>query len=223
MLAGHSLGAYVVARFGTSFPERVRSLVLVDGGLPIPGNAEVDLDAFLGPALARLSLRFADREEYRAWWRRHPAFQGGEIRDQDLAEYADHDLVGEAPSLRSSVSEQAVRADAAALVAGAEAANQLTVPAALLCAPRGLFDEPNPMQPIALAEAWAAKDLKRRSATLIPDVNHYQLTLGTRGAAAVAEVIAAAARAAIARDGEVARASLSEVGSVTCSSNWKSG
>ena len=192
VLAGHSLGAYIAAQLATSYPERVRSLVLVDGGLPIPGNAEVDLDAFLGPALARLKLRFADREAYRAWWHEHPALLDSDVADEDVWAYADHDLVGSAPDLRSSVIEEAVRADAADVARAAGAAYRLGVPAHALCAPRGLLNDFIPMQPFELVRRWAAEDPSLREATLIPDVNHYTITLGARGAAAVADAIAAA-------------------------------
>ncbi len=192
VFAGHSLGAYVVARLAALSGERVQSLVLVDGGLPIPGSEDFDLDAFLGPALARLRLRFASPDAYRAWWREHPAVRGSDIAAEDLAAYADHDLVGTAPELRSSVVEGAVREDAADLLELADAAYRLEVPAQLLCAPRGLQDDPNPMQPLELARAWAAERPALREATLVPDVNHYTITLGARGAGAVAEAIAAA-------------------------------
>jgi len=196
VLAGHSLGAYIVAGLAAAHPERVRALVLVDGGLAIPGTEDVDvqvfLDGFLGPALARLRLRFPDPAAYRSWWRAHPALADGDVEPDDLAAYADHDLVGTPPELRSSVVEDAVRADAAALVPSAIAAPGLTLPAHLLCAPRGLLDDPNPMQPIELARAWAQADPQRRHVTLVPDVNHYTITLGAAGARAVAEAIAAA-------------------------------
>ena len=42
VLVGHSLGAYAVARFAADHPDRVRSAVLVDGGLTLPGIENVD-------------------------------------------------------------------------------------------------------------------------------------------------------------------------------------
>lgn len=200
VLVGHSLGAYIVARLGASHPERVKALVLVDGGLPIPGTENVDpvqfLDAFLGPALARLHMRFADRGAYRDWWRAHPALAAGDVADEDLVAYADHDLVGTAPELHSCVVELAVRADAAELLPAADAAYRLAVPTRLLGAPRGLLDDPNPMQPLPIANAWVAADHDRRQAVLVSDVNHYTISLGARGAAAVADAIAAAVQTA---------------------------
>ena len=47
MIAGHSLGAYIAARLATLHPDRVESLVLVDGGLTIPGSADVDPEEFM--------------------------------------------------------------------------------------------------------------------------------------------------------------------------------
>lgn len=196
VVVGHSLGAYVTARLAAEHPDRVRAVVLVDGGLRIPGTESVDpqtfLDAFLGPTLARLRMRFANAQEYHDWWRAHPAIAGSDIDDADLVAYADHDLTGEAPELRSSVSENAVRADAADLFDAADYTPRLTLPATLLCAERGLQNGPNPMQPLDLAHAWAAGSPELREVVAVPDVNHYEIALGRRGATAIADAIAAA-------------------------------
>ncbi len=198
LLVGHSLGAYICARLAADHPERVRSLLLIDGGLSLPGIENVDpqrfLDAFLGPAIARLRMTFESREAYRDWWRVHPAFKSSDVLDSDLTAYADYDLVGDAPGLHSSVSETAIRGDAGDMFEMGEAAHRLEVQALLMCAPRGLLDEPNPMQPLPLGEAWAAESHARRRVVQVPDVNHYTIVMGAAGAGAVSDAVRAALR-----------------------------
>ncbi len=193
VLVGHSLGAYAVARFAADHPERVATAVLVDGGLTLPAPAGVDPQAVaaavLGPALARLRLTFATREAYHEWWRAHPAFARGDVSDADLVAYADHDLVGDAPSLRSSVSEDVVRADAGELLEIGKPAHRLEVPAVLLCAERGMVDDPNPIQPPGLAQAWADSAPGTRATERVPGVNHYTIVMGATGAGVVANAI----------------------------------
>jgi lipase len=196
VVAGHSLGAYVAARLAAIHPERVRSLVLVDGGLRIPGTEGKDpepfLKAFLGPALARLDMAFENPEAYRDWWQKHPAFAGTDIDPEVLAEYARYDLRGEPPDLRPRVNSDAVRADGADLFALPDA-RVINTAAVLLSAPRGLVNDPNPMQPPDVVEAWVQADPERRRGAQVPDVNHYTIVLGARGAGAVAAEIVRAA------------------------------
>jgi pimeloyl-ACP methyl ester carboxylesterase len=200
VFTGHSLGAYIVARLAVEHPERVSRAVLVDGGLTIPGSTDGDpqafIDAFLGPALARLGMRFETAEGYADWWRAHPAMADGQVDDPDLVVYANHDLAGEPPELRSAVSEAAVRGDAAETVEMGQPAHRLAIPATLMCAPRGLLNQPSPMQPVELVKDWVSEDPERRHMIEVPGVNHYTITLGPAGAAAVAAEISAAAAAA---------------------------
>jgi pimeloyl-ACP methyl ester carboxylesterase len=199
VIAGHSLGAYIAAALATAHHDHVSSLVLVDGGLTIPDSVGADpeefLQTFLAASLARLQMTFPDWEDYRAWWARHPAFANSDVDPAQLAEYADHDLEGEPPELRSSVNPESVRVDSIDVFAASDA-QRLSVPAVLLCAPRGMVDDPNPMQPLSLVQEWAAADPDRRRAVEVPDCNHYTIALGRHGARAVAAEIVASLEAA---------------------------
>ena len=198
IVTGHSLGAYVAARMAVRHPHRVERLVLVDGGLTIPGSAEGEparfVQDFLGPTFARLEMTFPTVAAYQAWWAQHPAVAGSDVDRADLDAYAAYDLVGETPQLHSGITPQVVRDDGLDLF-GEPDAPRLTVPATFLCAPRGMVDDPHPMQPLDDVRAWADGDPERRRAVQVPDTNHYTIAWGAHGAAAVADAIAAAVTA----------------------------
>jgi pimeloyl-ACP methyl ester carboxylesterase len=184
VLAGHSMGAYVAALAAVRHPDRVTALLMVDGGLafPLPPGTDVDalLTRVLGPAVARLDITFAGPQEYRDFWRRHPAF--GFAWTPALAAYLMHDLIGAGP-YRSSCVAEAIRVDGADMFAGPAATaafHQLEVPATLLYADRGLLDQ----SPGAYTAANTA-DLAV-PAVRVPDTNHYSILVAPDGAAAVA-------------------------------------
>lgn len=202
VVTGHSLGAYVAARLAVTHPDRVDRLVLVDGGLTIPETAdaadpEAFIRTFLGPTLDRLQMTFGDVDAYRDWWASHPALNATDIDPADLHDYAAHDLVGPAGEMRSSINPQVVRDDGIDLF-GAPDADRLALPATLLVAPRGMIDDPHPMQPIDVAQTWAQADPGRRATRLVDDVNHYTIVFAAHGARVVADAIAEAAAQAAA-------------------------
>jgi pimeloyl-ACP methyl ester carboxylesterase len=194
VLAGHSMGAYIVARLAAAQPGRCAGVVLVDGGLPlaVPDHADLDvaLEAVLGPALARLRMEFVSPADYRDFWRRHPAFAGR--WNADVESYVDYDLDGPPGALRSKVVEAAVRADGrdefdVAAVQAAVAA--MPEPVVLVRAPRGLADEPNPLLAAAVVNE-AKRTVPGLRDVLVDDTNHYLIVLGDREAAVVATEIA---------------------------------
>lgn len=194
VVAGHSMGAFVATVFATLAPERTIGLVLVDGGPAIgePPSQDADIDqvlqAVIGPALQRLDRRFASREEYREFWRSHPAFVNAETDLELLDAYADYDLHGAEGDMRSKANADAVREDGRDTLvneAMRRAVGDIDVPAVLLLAERGMQNEETPLYPADKVSA-----LRTRRGALdsirVPDTNHYTITMSMQGARAIA-------------------------------------
>ncbi len=189
VLVGHSMGAFVVNATAHLFPEKVRAVLLVDGGLTLdlpPGAMKDTAADLLGPAAARLEMTFADRETYRQFWRAHPALKDEWPPTMDA--YVDYDLVGEPPAMRSRTSADAMRQDAVELygtpLVDASVAG-IRPDTTLLIAPRGLQNETPGLYSPAAITRWHSV-LPKLDVVEVDDVNHYTILMGERGAAVVA-------------------------------------
>lgn len=190
-VVGHSMGAFVAVALAAARPDLVSSLLLVDGGYPLARPAGVPearlADAVLGPIAQRLSREFPDREAYRDFWRAHPAF-GGELTPE-LLEYADYDLVGDPPHLRTATTLEAIAADSLDLYGSdwhLAALADLRIPAPMLRAPRGLLDEPGGLYPGLPSRPPLAPTM---TVTEAGDVNHYTILMTDPGAGIVAGIL----------------------------------
>ncbi|HEX6257560.1 MAG TPA: alpha/beta hydrolase [Euzebyales bacterium] len=194
VVTGHSMGAMVAAALAAASPDRARAVVMVDGGPPLAGPVppDVDVDAVLsraiGPALERLQQRFDSRDEYRRFWREHPAFRDSRVDPARIDAYADHDLRGQPGDLRSKVSADRVREDGRDSLTNADlhdVVSALEMPAVLLVAERGMLNGATPLitdeQAAELQTARGPLEVIR-----VPDTNHYTIMLDDRGARAVA-------------------------------------
>jgi lipase len=201
VLAGHSMGAYVLARLAAQHPERAAALVLVDGGLSIPIPPGQDphqlLAHVLEQSIARLKMTFESVDEYVGLWREHPALI--HQWNDDVDAYARYDVAGEPGAMRCVVSEAAVAADCADLVLDETtrtAVDRVRAPLYLARAPRGLFDD-DPLLPGPLVDAFVAAHPDARIED-IAGVNHYTLAFGAgSGPRRVAAVIGEAIRRAL--------------------------
>lgn len=180
-IVGHSMGGFVAAAFAHRYPDRVAGLVLVDGGAPFPIPEDTDPEVVLGPSVQRLDMRFASREEYRDFWRRHPSFANWNTA---IESYVDYDLTGEPPAMRSKVDRDAVRTDFLDLLKGdtpKTAFAALSTETVFLRAERGMFDEPTGLYP--------DPDAIGLKVTTVPGTNHFTILLGDDGAQAVAAAL----------------------------------
>ncbi|GAA2382604.1 hypothetical protein GCM10010404_43810 [Nonomuraea africana] len=190
VLAGHSMGAYVAVLAGAR--RRFAKVVLVDGGLPFPppvpdADVDAEIEATLGPAIARLSRTFATADDYVGFFRAHPAFAGNWTPEAE--EYVRYDLFGPAGALLSRAVGEAVREDGRWMRINGErigaALAAIEAPVHLLRAPRGLLDQDVGMLPDELATAWTSKVPLLRD-EVVADCNHYTILFDDRCASLVA-------------------------------------
>lgn len=183
---GHSMGAFVAVALQGLYPEAVKNLVLLDGGisLPLPPGMSVEqvMPFILGPALTRLAMTFESKESYREYWRPQPAFNRGWSTSMD--EYTDYDLRGQAPNLRPSTNPLAVEEDSRDLF-GTDLINStlagLTKDVLMIRATRGLQNEGDGLYPMAVLEAILPQ-YPRIQLNTIEDTNHYDIALDEFGA-----------------------------------------
>jgi lipase len=187
VMVGHSMGGFVAATAAARYRDRIRSLVLVDGGLPLQLGplaglpAEQAVRAVLGPSLDRLKMTFGSRQDYLDFWRAHPAL--ADDWNDYLEQSFSYDLAGEAPALTSTVREDAVLADSADFLRSddlEQALSQITQPVVMLRAPLGLLNQEPPLYPARVPNF---------TDVLVPGVNHYTIALTSRGAQKIAEAI----------------------------------
>lgn len=194
---GHSMGGFVAMAVHHRHRDRVSSLIMVDGGLPLylPEGLSVEqaVTVTLGPALQRLSMTFPDREAYRDFFRAHPSFVGN--WSDAVADYVDYDLVGDPPELHSATTPEAVAQDTEDFMSGGQwlvpALQSLPPGTPFLRAPRNLVN----VEPGLYAPEWielCRQQFPAVEVIEVPDVNHYTIVLSKPGAAAIARAVQAA-------------------------------
>lgn len=191
-LLGMSMGGWVATLMASRHPERVKNILLIDGGLnlAVPPGIEVEefLAAILATSFERLEKTFESYETFFEYWRQHPAILP-EVWNDHTKEALRYDLKGEPPELRSKVSKEAVLAGSRDQLASpeiAEALGKTNCAIHLIRAARGLQNEPSPIFPDFVVEE-ALEAAPHMTHEVAEDTNHYTLVLGKPGADLIGE------------------------------------
>ncbi len=168
---GHSLGAMIGVLFATSYPQRVRSLVLVDGG----HDLRSDVTAGIRPALDRLGVFFPSLDDYLARMQDLPFLTAHWNRYLDRYFRYDAEVLRDGTA-RSRVSRAVVEADIEALLplALSECHPRIAAPTLILRAPGGLLTESDSIMTREEGEQLANAIPNARLLT-VAGANHYTI------------------------------------------------
>jgi lipase len=198
VLVGHSMGCNIAARFAADHPERTAAVVLLDGGLPLLGEADVSVDEDGEEPhglFDRFELTFETVDEYVGYWRNHPALKA--VWDEDIETFCRRDYVVEEDRVRCVVNQKAPLTDVHDLLFDGrtfKAVTRLHAPVRLMRAERGMYDD-DPLIALPDLEKFL-REHPHVSVDLVPDVNHFTLVIGgghgpRRVAATLVELAAA--------------------------------
>ena len=194
ILVGHSMGAFVALQAALSYPERIKALVLLDGGWPRPEEEPDEEEAAaieegLERAFRRLDMIFETPEDYLDFW--FPS-QNLTLEDlpPDLADYYLYDLQRVDGGYTPKASREAAEEDSASVSSESSTAAALEgirCPVALVRAEEGFFPGSRPLISDEARDAMA-RALDLRLELLLQRANHYTMMFG-QSARQVADTI----------------------------------
>jgi pimeloyl-ACP methyl ester carboxylesterase len=187
VIAGHSMGGFVALKAALSYPDRVRALVLLDGGWP---RTEVSpeemseeqkqeaaaMEEGLERAFRRLDMTFESPKDYLNFW--FPD-RGLTMEDlpPDLADYYLYDLEEVEGGYSPKASRAAAEEDSPSVSSDSPTADEMRnvqCPVALVRASQGFFPGSDPLISDETRDVMAGV-LDFRSDMLVDGANHYTM------------------------------------------------
>lgn len=183
-VCGMSMGGFIAIDIATRFPGRVRSLVLVDGGFPMPappGLIPEALPVVFADRLDRLKKRWSSLDEYAEFFTAATA-PLLDVDDPILRDYLAHDVRDGLVRL----SGEALLGDAASVYFGHNAWEELRLPVRFLHAQWSVGADSPPAYP---DDAVARYATKAQTVRFLPGLDHAGSIMTTTGATATAEAL----------------------------------
>lgn len=184
-VCGMSMGGFVAVALAAQHPERVKSLVLVDGGFPFAtpaGLTREALPAVFADRLGRLEQSWPSVDAFAEFFTRETA-PLLEASDPLVRSYLAHDL-DDAGRVRLSGS--VLLDDAASVFFGANPWQDLTVPVRFLAAEWSTGADSAPAYPAEAIERYSPATVRT---VVVPGVDHATSIMSKAGAAVTAELL----------------------------------
>jgi lipase len=187
VLLGHSMGAFVAMKTALASPDRVRALVLLDGGWPRVETRPEDmteeekqeaeaLEEGLARAFRRLDMVFESPEAYLDFWFPDRGLTMDDL-PPDLADYYIYDLEKVEDGYNPKASRAAAEEDSPSVTSTSPTAEEMRAvacPVALVRAEQGFFPGSDPLISDETRGVMAGL-LDIREEVVVEGANHYTM------------------------------------------------
>lgn len=187
VLAGHSMGAFVALKTALAFPERVRALILLDGGWPRVETQQEEmteeekkeaaaLQEGLARAFGRLDTTFESPEAYLDFWFPDRGLTLDDL-PPDLADYYLYDLGKVNGGYNPKASRAAAEEDSPSVSETSPTAEEMgdvSCPVALIRASQGFFPGSDPLISDEVSDVMT-QVLDVRTEIVLEGANHYSM------------------------------------------------
>jgi pimeloyl-ACP methyl ester carboxylesterase len=187
VILGHSMGAFVALKTALACPDRVRALVLLDGGWPRVETSPEEmteeekqeaaaLEEGLARAFRRLDMVFESPEAYLDFWFPDRGLTMDDL-PPDLADYYLYDLAEVEGGYNPKASRAAAEEDSPSVSSTSPTADEMRAvacPVALVRASQGFFPGSDPLISDE-ARGMMAGSLDIREEVLVESANHYSM------------------------------------------------
>ncbi|HJQ30405.1 MAG TPA: alpha/beta hydrolase [Rubrobacter sp.] len=187
VLLGHSMGGFVALKTALAYPDRVRAIVLLDGGWPRVEREPEELteeekqeaaalEEGLARAFGRLDMTFESPEDYLNFWFPDKGLTMDDL-PPDLADYYRYDLGEVEGGYQPKASRSAAEVDSPAVSERSPTADEMRgvgCPVALVRASQGFFPGSDPLISDETRDLMAGA-LDIREEIVLDGANHYTM------------------------------------------------
>jgi lipase len=187
VLLGHSMGAFVAMKTALASPDRVRALVLLDGGWPRVESSPEEMteeekqeaeaiEEGLARAFRRLDMVFESPEAYLDFWFPDRGLTMDDL-PPDLADYYLYDLEEIEDGYNPKSSRAAAEEDSPSIASTSPTAQEMSgvgCPVALVRASQGFFPGTDPLISGEARDVMAGS-LDIREEVVVEGANHYTM------------------------------------------------